>query len=68
MKSLNFFVLTTFFVIAIQLTALSPGEKNRRNKGVHSQDKEFLFPGTGFFNKNRDPIMDKQAKEWFLDA
>ena len=68
MKSLNFFVLTTFFVISTQLSALSPGEKNRRNKGAHSQDKEFLFPGTGFFKKNRDPILDKQAKEWFLDA
>ena len=33
-----------------------------------SSGKEFLFPGTGFFRKNRDPIPEEQAKEWFITA
>ena len=31
-------------------------------------EKEHLFPGTGFFVKNRDPYDEKIAKKWFLEA
>ena len=68
MKIFNYFFLTTFLVFTTQSFALSPGEKNRSSKGIHSQGKEFLFPGTGFFKKNRDPISDERAKAWFLEA
>ena len=46
---------------------MSPGG-NRRNNSSATQTKEYLFPGTGFFKKNRDPIDNNQAKVWFLEA
>ena len=33
-----------------------------------SVEKEYIFPGTGFFVKNRDPYPDKEAQQWFIDA
>jgi len=49
------------------LWSVSPGD-SRNNRNSSNNDKEYLFPGTGFFKKNRDPLDDKQAKLWFLEA
>ena len=31
-------------------------------------DKEYTFPGTGFFIKDRSPYPENEAKRWFLEA
>ncbi len=49
------------------LWSVSPGGRSMRGN-TSSADKEYLFPGTGFFKKNRDPIEDSQAREFFLAA
>ena len=68
MRNLNIIFLSSFLIFGTFSFALSPGEKNLRNKNSYSDDKEFLFPGTGFFKKNRDPLSDEEAKRWFIDA
>lgn len=68
MRNLNIIFLSSFLIFGTFSFALSPGEKNLRNKNSYSDDKEFLFPGTGFFKKNRDPLSDEEAKRWFVDA
>ena len=37
-----------------------------RTAGV--SDKEYTFPGTGFFVKDRTPYPENEAKHWFLEA
>ena len=44
---------------------LSANPKGRAKSEV---EKTYLFPGTGFFIKNRDPYPDEDAKEWFINA
>ena len=60
-----FFLLITFFY-SCSLWSVSPG--NKRNNLNSIQQKEYLFPGTGFFKRNRDPIDDQKAQKIFLDA
>jgi outer membrane protein assembly factor BamD len=67
MKATSIFLLLTLTTSLLDLTAVSPGDR-RRSQSNASSGKEYLFPGTGFFKKNRDPIDAKQAKEWFLSA
>ena len=43
-------------------------EANPKNRGKADDEKVQLFPGTGFFIKNRDPYTDQEAKIWFLEA
>ena len=57
-------VLFCFFIT--DCWSVSPGAN--RNRNLSQQDKEYLFPGTGFFSKNRDPLENDQAKAWFLEA
>ena len=67
---MNHLKISLFFLIIYstgQLWSVSPGG-NRRNNNSATQTKEYLFPGTGFFKKNRDPIDNNQAKVWFLEA
>ena len=33
-----------------------------------SETEDYLFPGTGFFVKNRKPYDDYEAKSWFKEA
>ena len=49
------------------LWSVSPGGRSMRGN-TSSVDKEYLFPGTGLFKKNRDPIEDSQAREFFFAA
>lgn len=67
MKKLNILILFSIFYSFSSLWSVSPGA-NRNNRNAAIQDKEYLFPGTGFFKKNRDPLDDNQAKKWFLEA
>lgn len=41
---------------------------NPRGGAKTEDQKEQLFPGTGFIFKNRDPYNDQDAKQWFLEA
>ena len=67
MKASSIFLILSFALGLLELSGVSPGDR-RRYQSNSSSDKDYLFPGTGFFKKNRDPIEAKQAKEWFLAA
>jgi len=61
------------FISFITLFSLSPlwsGSLGGRPKKGNSSsiNKEYLFPGTGFFKKNRDPFNDVESKGIFLEA
>ena len=53
----------------LEAQSYSPNDPRRRSPSTwrRNQDfKEYLFPGTGVFGKNRDPIEQAVAQEWFL--
>jgi len=59
------YILSTLFLSsAIFLGA----QKGNRNSAANSDEKEYLFPGTGFFVKNRKPYDESEAKAWFKEA
>jgi tetratricopeptide (TPR) repeat protein len=67
MKQLNIFIGLIIILSTSLLWSVSPGDnRNQRNSG--NKEKEYLFPGTGFFKKNRNPLDDEQAKSWFMEA
>ena len=67
MKKINLLFGFIIMFSTSLLWSVSPGDtRNQRN--LSSKEKEYLFPGTGFFKKNRDPLDDKQAKTWFFGA
>lgn len=56
-------------VIVFTLSLLIFGDSFAAPKSTVGGDvKDFLFPGTGFFVKNRNPYDEQTAKEWFLKA
>ena len=59
-----FFLLITFFY-SCSLWSVSPG--NKRNNLNSIQQKEYLFPGTGFLKETVILLMTKSPKI-FLDA
>ena len=64
-------IVVLFSVIGVDLLPVSPSDYRRRSPGTwrrQHDEKDYLFPGTGIFGKNRDPIESQQAKEWFLKA
>ena len=64
-------IVVLFSVIGVDLWPVSPSDYRRRSPGTwrrQHDEKDYLFPGTGIFGKNRDPIESQQAKEWFLKA
>jgi len=67
---LDMFSKTTFFSVAICILTLGvvQADANPRASKKSDEVKTYLFPGTGFFIKNRDPYEDDEAKEWFLEA
>jgi hypothetical protein len=67
MKASSLLLLLTLVFSHLELSAVSPGDR-RRYQTNPSAAKDYLFPGTGFFKKNRDPIKAEQAKKWFLAA
>ena len=59
-----YFLSTIFLSSVIFLGA----QKGNRNSAANSDEKEYLFPGTGFFVKNRKPYDESEAKAWFKEA
>ena len=57
-----------FFVLL--LTAISLHGVSRPSSDTRTKQDEVqpLFPGTGFFVKNRDSYDSSEAKDWFLQA
>ena len=43
-------------------------QKGNPNRASSTDEREYLFPGTGFFIKNRKPYDDNEAKSWFREA
>ena len=58
-----YFLSTLFLSSFIFLGA----QKGNRNSGPIAT-KKYLFPGTGFFVKNRKPYDEPEAKSWFKEA
>ncbi len=67
MNKLRIIISFTLVFSLGTLWSVSPGSRSARGN-ASNLEKEYLFPGTGFFKKNRDPIEDAQAKEFFLSA
>jgi tetratricopeptide (TPR) repeat protein len=67
MKQLKIFIS---FITLFSFSPLWSGSLGGRpNKGnTSSINKEYLFPGTGFFKKNRDPLSDVESKGIFIEA
>lgn len=55
-------LFSSFNLLSFDLTA------NPRGRAKTEIEKTYLFPGTGFFIKNRDPYPDEDAKVWFIEA
>ena len=53
----------TLFILASVLQAAP-----RSSRGSDTSEKTYLFPGTGFFVKNRKPYEPQEAKRWFNEA
>jgi tetratricopeptide (TPR) repeat protein len=64
------FSKTIFFSVAICILTLGfhQADANPRAPKKSEEVKTYLFSGTGFFIKNRDPYEDDEAREWFLEA
>lgn len=63
MKFSSFIFSICFVVSSSSLLESAPAS---RIPGV--SDKEYTFPGTGFFVKDRTPYPESDAKNWFLEA
>ena len=64
------FSKTIFFLVTICILTIGSYQVDANPRAPKKSDevKTYLFPGTGFFIKNRDPYEDDEAKEWFLEA
>ncbi len=62
------FLMCSCLLLFVSHTSWSVAPGDNRNRSSSDSDKEYLFPGTGFFSKNRDPISNEQSKKWFLEA
>jgi len=58
------FQFLLFFCLPIVFAA--PPRSDQQN--LADNERSDLFPGTGFFIKNRDPYSDEEAKAWFEEA
>ena len=56
----------SFFIFLSLIFA--EAQTGRQNRGAASDEKQYLFPGTGFFVKNRLPYDEEEAKAWFKDC
>lgn len=60
--------LRYFFVIFLTATSLHGVPRPSSDTRTKQDEVQPLFPGTGFFVKNRDPYDSSEAKDWFLQA
>ena len=65
---MKFYITRTslLFIFSILMTLSAVG--NPRSNRNTDEEKKHLFPGTGFFIKNRNPYENEEAKEWFIEA
>jgi len=63
----NAFVVITVFIVCNILVCPFVDAKPPSKPG-EDVEKKYLFPGTGFFIKNRDPYSLEVSKDWFLQA
>jgi len=63
MKSFPLVLSLCFFITCLSFLESAPAP---RKPGL--SDKEYTFPGTGFFIKDRTPYSQEEAKRWFLQA
>ena len=52
----------SFFIFLSLIFA--EAQTGRQNRGAASDEKQYLFPGTGFFVKNQLPYDEEEAKAW----
>jgi tetratricopeptide (TPR) repeat protein len=57
------------YILLVLLSSIFVSAQNpNQGRGLNGNEKEYLFPGTGFFVKNRKPYDDIEAKNWFQEA
>jgi tetratricopeptide (TPR) repeat protein len=56
------------FLLFLTACSLSAVPRPNSDTRLNSEETNHLFPGTGFFVKNRDAYNDEEAKAWFLEA
>ena len=64
---MNLKIFIWSFIVLCSGSLLYP-QKGNPNRGSSPDEEEYLFPGTGFFIKNRKPYDENEAKSWFRDA
>ena len=57
-----------FSFSVLLLACLASAQMGNPNRGSSAVEQEYLFPGTGFFVKNRKPYEENEAKLWFKEA
>jgi len=67
MKPLKIFLSFLTLFLLNQSFSVSPGGRNNQGNTSNSE-KQYLFPGTGFFKKNRAPLGEPEAKSYFVLA
>ena len=53
------------FLLSFSVLVDSFGAPPRNSQ---SNEKEYTFPGTGFFSKDRSPYQENEARSWFIEA
>jgi tetratricopeptide (TPR) repeat protein len=66
MTLVKFIPFKVFLFICLPFVFASPPQSGQQN--LTEDDRKNLFPGTGFFIKNRDPYSNEEAKSWFVEA
>ena len=59
-------IFTFFIFLFISINFVDA--QNNVKRGASNAAEEYLFPGTGFFIKNRKPYDANQAEAWFREA
>lgn len=60
--------LHIYILLSLVAWTFTSAQKGNSGRGLKSDEKEYLFPGTGFFVKNRKPYDDIEAQNWFKEA
>lgn len=55
-------------LILLLMTSALVSSHAAPSRNSPSTEKEYTFPGTGFFSKDRSPYDDKEARSWFIEA
>jgi len=66
MTLLKFIPFTVLLFFCLPFVFAAPPHSAQQN--LAEDDQRNLFPGTGFFVKNRDPYSNEEAKSWFEEA